>query len=57
MASVGHIVDMPTEEEMNLGIDFVNWEPNYKIAKDKSKTFRDLKEASAKAGRHCIYCN
>lgn len=46
MASVGHIVDMPAEGEMNLGIDFDNWEPIYKIAKDKNKTFKDLKDVS-----------
>lgn len=49
MASVGHIVDMPAEGEMNLGIDFKNWEPIYKIAKDKVKTFKNLKEQVEKA--------
>ncbi|MBD5423112.1 MAG: type I DNA topoisomerase [Mycoplasma sp.] len=48
-ASVGHIVKMLTNGEQNLGINFQNWEPNYKIEPSKKHIVDELKKDAKKA--------
>ena len=48
-ASVGHIVKMMTGGEKNLGIDFENWEPKYKIEPEKKHIVAELKKDATKA--------
>lgn len=48
-ASVGHIVKMMTGGEKNLGIDFENWEPKYKIEPEKKHIVAELKKDASKA--------
>ena len=49
-ASVGHIRDLATDGEDNLGIDIENgFEPRYEIAKGKSRVVNSLKKAVLEA--------
>lgn len=50
MSSLGHIRDLATTGKDGLGIDVENnFEPNYKIIKDKNQLVKDLKKACENA--------
>lgn len=49
MASVGHIVRLPSSGEHKWGVDLETWKPKYKIDPDKAKVVEELKAASSKA--------
>ena len=43
MASVGHIVKLPSSGQYGLGIDIENWEPNFVINPEKKSVIKELK--------------
>lgn len=49
MASVGHIVYLPSSGLHRFGIDLETWEPSYKIDPKKSDIVKELKAAVKKA--------
>ncbi len=49
LASVGHVRDLMSKGENQLGVDWETIEPYYKIMKDKKEIVEDLKKASDKA--------
>ncbi|MCP4336903.1 MAG: type I DNA topoisomerase [Mycoplasma sp.] len=54
MASVGHIVKLPSTGEYRLGIDIENWEPKYKIDPTKKEVIKKLTKASEKSSEVLI---
>ncbi|WP_426460888.1 type I DNA topoisomerase [Mycoplasma hafezii] len=49
IASVGHILKMKTTGQYALGIDFENWEPEYKLDITKRKIVGEIKKAAKEA--------
>ncbi|RMA77458.1 DNA topoisomerase-1 [Metamycoplasma subdolum] len=54
LSSVGHILKLSTSGEKGLGIDLQNWEPRMIVDKSKSKTIKELREATRKASEVLI---
>lgn len=49
MASVGHIVYLPSSGEHRFGVDMETWTPNYKVDPKKTQVVSELRAASKKA--------
>lgn len=48
LASVGHIVYLPSSGEHRFGVDMDTWTPQYKIDPNKAKVVKELKDAIKK---------
>ncbi len=54
MASVGHIVKLPSVGTFRLGIDIDTWEPQYKVDPGKKQIVSDLTKAAGKVSEVLI---
>ncbi len=54
MASVGHIVKLPSVGKFRLGIDTDSWEPQYKVDPGKTKIVTELMKAAGKVNEVLI---